>query len=117
MPRQPQQRPSTVTVCNVRVFGLECGLLNIEDMDIRVNILFAEYHEFDDWSRYDRNVALPNWVDFLLDRHVMGKKLVLSAELVVKANRTNRLVYFSPFTPFSKLHEAHHGSDHSISAG
>lgn len=117
MSTQQQQLPSTATVCNVRVFGLECGLLNIEDTDMRVNILFAEYHEFDEWNHYDRNVALPNWVSFLLDRHVMGKKLVLSAELVVKANRNNRLVYLSPFTPFSKLHEVHHGSNHSVSAG
>lgn len=116
MPRQSQHLPSVATVCNVRVFGLECGLLNIEDADIRVNVLFAEYHEFDSWEHYDRNVVLPNWVEFLLDRHVMGKKLVLSAELVVKANRSNRLVYFAPFTPFSKLQEDHHGSDHSVSA-
>lgn len=117
MLRQSQQPPSVVTVCNVRVFGIECGLLNIEDTDIRVNILFAEYHEFDGWNSYDRNVALPNWVEFLLDRHVMGKKLVLSAELVVKANRHNRLVYFAPFTPFSKLQEECHGSDLPVSAG
>lgn len=107
---------ATTSVCNVRVFGVECGLLSIEDADIRVNILFAEFHEFEHWDRYDRNVTLPNWVDFLLDKHVMGKKLVLSAELVVKANRTNRLVYIAPFAPFSKLQEEHHGSDNVISA-
>lgn len=107
--------PATTSVCNVRVFGVECGLLNVEDADIRVNILFAEYHEFDNWDRYDRNVALPNWVDFLLDKHVMGKKLALSAELVVKANRVNLPVYLAPFAPFNKLQEEHHGSYNAIS--
>lgn len=116
MSQTTKSLPATISVCNVRIFGVECGLLNIEDADVRVNIQFAEYHEFDNWDLYDRNVVLPNWANFLLDKHVMGKKLVLAAELVVKADRANQLVYLAPFAPFNKLQEEHHGSDNAVSS-
>lgn len=96
-------KKETVSVCSIELFGVECGLLNIEDADIRVNIVFSEFHEFEDHANYDREVQLPNWVTFLLERYVPGRVLPLSAHLVVKASRTNRHVRAVPYKPFQSM--------------
>lgn len=33
-----------VAISNIEMFGVDCALLNVEDADIRVNIVFCEYH-------------------------------------------------------------------------
>lgn len=96
-----------VALSNIEMFGQECALLNIEDADIRVNIVFAEYHDFHDHRNYDLNVELPNWAGFLLDQHVMGKKLILSAHLIVKAANRNDSVVVVPYIPFRPIKEVH----------
>lgn len=92
-----------VALSNIEMFGVECVLLNVEDADIRVNIVFCEYHDFQDLASYDSTVDIPNWASFLLDQHVMGRKLILSAHLIVKASHRNNSVVSVPYVPFRPI--------------
>lgn len=101
-----------VAISNIEMFGVDCALLNVEDADIRVNIVFCEYHDFQDHQNYDLSLELPNWASFLLDQYVMGRKLILSAHLIVKAAHRHNSVVVVPYVPFRSIKGAH--SDQSV---
>lgn len=105
-----------VAVCNIEMFGVPCALLHIEDQDIRVNIVFSEFLDFTDHRNYDATMVLPNWATFLVDKYVMGKKLVLSAHLIVKANQRCNSVVCVPYVPFRPLKGVHNDQSSYLTA-
>lgn len=92
-----------VAISNIEMFGVDCALLNVEDADIRVNIVFCDYHDFQDHQNYDLSLKLPIWASFLLDQHVAGRKLILSAHLIVKVAHRRDSVVVVPYVPFRPI--------------
>lgn len=87
------------SLINIQLLGMDCSLLNVEDNDVLVNIIFIEQNDFEDHASYDHQLPGPNWVDFLIRSHVKGHFICLSAHLQIKSGSSEVL-----FVPYKPLH-------------